>query len=310
MSSRRLKLWLQIALGLLLLGWLLHSVSWEQLVRTLAEADPIWVVGAFTAAFVQLGFSAWRWQVLLGVALGVRLPLRDLIRHYMISGFFNNFLPANIAGDVTRVGALFHQGHDKIGAAGSVVVERMLSLCGLILLAAWAVIYGGIPVQLSIPPLILAACAVAGVSGVVAIAFLLLRPPARLRPLIERVATAVRMYIDSPAEVALAMAITMVHHVVLMLITYCTFRAVGIDLSVQVNLAIYAIAALALTLPLTIQGVGVREGVYIGLLAVFGVSSEQVLAALALNYLVLVFFSLNGALLFWMSIREARSQIG
>lgn len=148
----------------------------------------------------------------------------------------------------------------------------------------------------------------AAVMGLVATLFVWRFPPTRLRLLVERVATTARLYAGAPWALAGALALTMAIHVLMMLITYCTFRAVGLDLSLSINLAVYAIAALALTLPLTIQGIGVREGVYVGLLALVGVARELPLAALTINYFIVVLISITGALLFWASFRGARSR--
>ncbi len=310
MQRHRLKGWLQAILGLALLAWIFRAVAWNQLFESLARANPLWFLGALSAAAAQMVISAWRWQVVLHIQLGERLPLTELTRYYFMSGFFNNLLPANLGGDIMRAGALFNQGRDKMAVASSVIVERVLSLIELCLLAAWAVVFGGLPVTLSLSPGLVGAGAAAALGGMIVLVWLWKRPPARLRFLVARAEALMVSYRQQKRGLALVLLITMAYHLVTMLITYCTLRAVGIDLSLQANLAIYAVAALALTLPLTIQGVGVREGVYVGLLALFGVGKEATLAALALNYLVLILYSLNGALLFWLSLREARSQVG
>lgn len=308
MGARKLKGWLQTALGLGLLAWLLHSISWEQLYTTLTRAHPAWVLGAILIVIVHTVASAWRWQVLLQIALGERLPLLPLTRYYFISGFFNNFLPANIAGDLMRAGTLFKQGHDKVAASSTVIAERILNLASLCLLAVWALLYGGLPIGLGGTPIVAGTIVTGGVAGAAALAALWLRPPARLKGLVGQVDATVKQYLRAPSLVGGAIAMTMGIHLMLMLVTYCTFRSVGLDLSLRINLVVYAIAALALALPLTIQGIGVREGVYVGLLALVGVARETTLAALTINYFIVVLMSLSGALLYWSSLYLSRRE--
>ena len=66
------------------------------------------------------------------------------------------------------------------------------------------------------------------------------------------------------------------------------------------QIAVYAVSGLAIALPLSIQGVGIREAIYLNMLGPLGVSRETILAALVLNYAVLVIFSVLGGLLMWM----------
>jgi len=74
-------------------------------------------------------------------------------------------------------------------------------------------------------------------------------------------------------------------------------RAFGIDLSVAAWCLVYAGIALLLLLPVSIAGLGVREGGYVGLLAVFDVPANQ-----ALSFSLVFFaFTLLGALLGWIA---------
>jgi glycosyltransferase 2 family protein len=106
------------------------------------------------------------------------------------------------------------------------------------------------------------------------------------------------------------MIVTLVLHVMTMLITFGTLQAVSVSLSLAINLAVYAIAGLMIALPITIQGIGVREGVYLGLLGLVGVAPERVLAAMALNYVILICLSICGGVLFWIGPRQATRQVG
>jgi uncharacterized membrane protein YbhN (UPF0104 family) len=94
-----------------------------------------------------------------------------------------------------------------------------------------------------------------------------------------------------------------------MLIMFGSLQAVSVSLPLSIQVAVYAIAGLALTIPVTIQGVGVREGVYVGLLSLVGVEPARVLAALALNYIIVVLLSVVGGVLFWWRPRYTRSQL-
>jgi hypothetical protein len=113
-----------------------------------------------------------------------------------------------------------------------------------------------------------------------------------------------------PAELGQAVAVTGVLHFVTMLITLCSLRAISIQPPLTIQLAVYAIAGIAIALPISIQGIGVREGVYLSLFQMAGVAPEDTLSALALNYLVMALFSILGGLLLWLGPGQRRSMVG
>ena len=79
--------------------------------------------------------SAWRWQLLLR-AQDVRVPARTLLSSYLVAGFFNNFLPSTIGGDVVRIRDTARPAQSKTLATTVVFVDRALGLMGLVLVAA------------------------------------------------------------------------------------------------------------------------------------------------------------------------------
>jgi len=291
------------AVSCALLYLLLHAISWESLGTALLEAQPAWFLFACAAAAGVLILSAWRWQFLLK-SLGVAPPsLSTLTYYYAISNFFNNFAPANLAGDFVRAGALFRQGESGMVAAGSVVLERVLSLGTLCILCVWAAIVQPLPlrIRLSEPSLYALGIGVAAVCD--AALWLTRRWPALLAQRLRTLGVFLRILRRHPLEYGRAVAVTLALHIVTMLITFGTLQAVSVQFGLTIHLAVYAVAGLALALPLTIQGIGLREGVYLGLLGIIGVAPERVLASMALNYIILILFSLVGGLLFWLGPR-------
>jgi uncharacterized membrane protein YbhN (UPF0104 family) len=292
-----------------LLFLLLRSVSWSDLGATLQQARPSWVLLAFAAAIGQTIVSAWRWQYLLR-SLGIAAPsFPTLVYYYFVSGFFNNFAPANLAGDAVRVGSLFREGRDGVAVTGSVVLERLFNMAGLALLCVWALVAQPFPLIVRLGPVWMWAGALALVASM-SISFWLWRyAPPRLAAMLSRMRSLLRLAWSHAPELGLAGILTVGLFYVMLMIMYCSLEAMAVHLALPVQLAVYAVAGLALTFPLTIQGVGVREGIYVGLLGLVGVEPERVLAALALNYVIVLSLSLFGGLLFWLGPRSIKPQI-
>jgi glycosyltransferase 2 family protein len=311
-AHREVLPWLKAGLSLTMLLFMIRLVDWEKLWTVLRTVSLSWFFLAVVANSCQLTLGAWRWQILLRMFTGEQLPLIMLVRYYFVGGFFNNFAPANLGGDAMRIGILFNQGRDKFAATGSVVLERLFNLAGLLLLITWVLLFQIIPISLqpaaSIP--IHAGFALLFVLLVCAGMLFIWLHWQQVAGICRRLLELARHGWQHPGLAGQAGIITLLQHITMMLITLCTFNAVGVALPAHFHLAVYAMAALALTFPITIQGVGVREGVYVGLMTLAGVGTEDTLAALALNYLLLIGFSVPGAVMFWLAPGSVKPQPG
>jgi uncharacterized protein (TIRG00374 family) len=132
---------LQVGVTVGLLWWLLHDPQRRGVMATaLATADWRWMIVALAAAGVCELFGILRWQLFLRM-LHIEVPLREISRLFFIGAFFNQFLPGTTGGDVVRVIFLMRD-HPENKAEGflSVAVDRLLAVLVLVimgLLFAW-----------------------------------------------------------------------------------------------------------------------------------------------------------------------------
>ena len=71
-------------------------------------------------------------------AQGTPVPLGALLQYTFVGVFFNNFLPANVGGDVMRGYGLARYTDQGAEAAVSVVVDRVVGLMAFMISAAVA----------------------------------------------------------------------------------------------------------------------------------------------------------------------------
>ena len=132
---------LQVAVTVGLLWWLFHDPQRRAVMgAALGMADWRWMVLSVVAAGVCEFFGILRWQLFLRM-LHIEVPLRETSRLFFIGAFFNQFLPGTTGGDVVRVIFLM-QDHPENKAEGflSVAVDRLLAVLVLVimgLLFAW-----------------------------------------------------------------------------------------------------------------------------------------------------------------------------
>ena len=101
------------------------------------HSDPKWIIAAGALHIIGLLISAYRWQLLLK-AVDVEAPLWPLLRSYLIGGFFNNFLPTRVGGDVYRMIDSKKYSGTLLRPFAVIIVERLTGIYGLILIGVAA----------------------------------------------------------------------------------------------------------------------------------------------------------------------------
>jgi uncharacterized protein (TIRG00374 family) len=199
--------WHTILIALLTVGLVaifLRSINLEQAWRATLAAHAGWIAAAVAVTLQTYALRAWRWQTLLGPLGGARF--RTAFRTTVI-GFAATFLLPARVGEVLRPYLLARQERlDPAAAFATVIVERLLDLCTVLLLFALALFVAGVDVGPEIEAAGLAAAAVS-VLGLGAL-FVLAGHPERLgrwagrlaRHLPTRLATLVSHVVQTFAE--------------------------------------------------------------------------------------------------------------
>lgn len=141
--SRRagLMLTVRLVVSAALLALLISRVNLDSAIPRQADITTVgWFALALAAAGLGIVLSAWRWQRVID-AFGVRVRLRTLTTHYFAGQFVGNVLPSTIGGDVLRVTRSAKNIGSTETAFGAVALERLtgfvalplLCVCGFIL---------------------------------------------------------------------------------------------------------------------------------------------------------------------------------
>ena len=131
-----------ISLGLmayLLFRFLSDPQDREILLSTLTTANYWYLFLAVALFVVAVITNAIKWYILLR-AQGIPVPLKALTNYTFVGFFFNNFLPANVGGDVMRGFGLARYTERSAEAAVSVIVDRIIGLAAFMFTAVVAAI--------------------------------------------------------------------------------------------------------------------------------------------------------------------------
>jgi uncharacterized protein (TIRG00374 family) len=109
--------------------------------------------------------------------------------------------------------------------------------------------------------------------------------PGLLGRLAEGVGSAAAFYRTKPALLAKAFLISIAIHVVNIVATYLSFRALNLEAGFLFGAVVYPVLSVMLLIPISISGIGVRDATLAVLFALFGMSAAS---GVALSWLALL----------------------
>ncbi len=101
------------------LAFIVWKLGLRQILGTISQANPWWLVAALVLFFASGWLGVWQWQIILRNR-GVALPFSRVFSLYFIGMFFNNFALGIIAGDAVKVAYIkIGEGQGKAGFAAT-----------------------------------------------------------------------------------------------------------------------------------------------------------------------------------------------
>lgn len=289
---------LQLAVSGFLLAFLWH-LSGERVLERLEGADPLWVLAGLGCATVAMFAAAMRWRF-TAVAVGARISVGRALREFYLASFLNQVLPGGILGDAFRA---YRHGKraptDEAGGMGravrAVVIERLanqmvVSLLMLVSLSLWPWLPGAFDNAHIWGPLVGATLLVGGT--LLAIAVFAHR---RGGGMVERFLRDSRQALLTPRTFAAQLGLGVAVTGTCVVMFYCAARAVHEPLSLFHLVALVPGALLAMSIPISIGGWGLREASAVTLWTMAGLSPEAALASSILYGMLSLLGALPGA---------------
>jgi len=311
MNKKTLFFIVKFAISALLIWFIVANFEIGSAADRLADINYVYILGAFGFFILLVLNNTLRWQVVLN-AIHAHLPFQVAAKILYISIFFNQTLPSAIGGDAFRMFLSRKAGVDLKSAINGVMLERVGTLSGLILLVLVSQPFllariGDNPAKYVFP--LLAGLAVLG------IIFLMLldRLPARYQAWrivrgLGHLASDTKKLFLSPSYALRAILLGVTGNILLALVAYMTARSLAIDVTVLDCLVLIPPVTLVLTLPISIAGWGVREGAMVAAFAFVGVAEGDAFVMSILLGLLNIVFALPGGIL-WLKGGYSRDEV-
>ena len=306
----------KIAFSVVLLVVVLLRIPIDQLTTTLRQANPRWLIAALGLMLTSNIIGSYQWSRLLR-AVDIRIPFWKVCAYYHIGLFFNNFLPANIGGDIARIADSSRYGSTKSAAVSAVIMDRLIgtfALAGLALISTLpalthfhlALIYAALLAFFLLSAAFL--WAILHPALIPALQRVLARVGlGRLAPHLGDLALRLEGFRNQPGLLLRMVLVAGVTQVSRIGVHALVARALGIMLPFQYFLLFVPLLAVIVSLPISLNGIGVREGAGVVIFGLVGVGEARAFSLQFTTYLVAVAVSLLGGLAFLLRIPRRRA---
>jgi glycosyltransferase 2 family protein len=248
------------------------------------------------------------WRLLLSRA-GVMVTVERAVRLYFAGLFLNNFFFGSVGGDTYRTWAARDRAGTGRRALAATLLERVLNVAVLMLLGLAAVLIGAG----RLPPTYAVTMGMICGGGLLLCGLVLLSPgllrrlaahlpghrAGRARELIDGLLEAMQQARDRRGLAPIVLLFLAAQIIRVWTHGWCA-QALGIPIPMGDLFVVVPVVSVAAALPITIGGLGIREGTGAVLLAPLGIAHPEAVALEFLAYLVGVASSLPGGAIFWL----------
>ena len=306
MLSPRLRYLLKLLVSITIIFIILSQIDWQTLSKTLQRADYALLCLAFLLLWVERVWAVFKWRFLL-VAHDISISLWKLFTIYNIGAFWGMFLPSSLSTDVVR-GYYLTKNIDNMDlSAASVVVDRMMGLFSLLFLCLLSILFYSSTFDTSLIHyvLILTLCGVGfGIAVHLDIVsdFLERRVKFFTHNALGAKLLGMHRVFLSFKKLPSLMVTSFFYSVILQLIRiitmYVTARAFQIDLELIKFFIVVPITVIVIMIPVSIGGLGVREGSFVSLFGLVGLNINESFAISATNSIMVTVIGLVGGIFY------------
>ena len=311
---------IQVVVTVGILFWVFHDPQKRaSMGEALKHAKPVWLLAGFVCYGVVEIVAAARWYILLRVQ-GVKLPVWRVGALFMLGIFFNMFMPGGTGGDVLKIVYLVKEipGNQRGKGMLAVLMDRLIGLLALIIISSTiiAIQYGWlvtVPIARHLTWVLLAilVCSLGGIifSFVISGFGLASKLPKRmpLRDKLIDLAVAYNAYARAWPSSLAALCASFIVHLSSFFLFCCAARALDVhsggigapEITFGALLTVMPIILTLASMPVSVGGNGVREGLFALLLVpLCGVTQGEAIMLSLTGYMLTAAWGLIGGLIY------------
>jgi glycosyltransferase 2 family protein len=307
-GKKRGIVFIKLCFSLALIVFLLTvKTSPRDILEVLVGIDVLPLAVALSLHIVGLLVSAYRWQI-LAQAQGDDIPFGVLVKSYLIGAFFSQFLPSSFGGDAVRIWDGSKYSRSLARSSAVVIVER---LTGIVVLFVFAFLASLLRLDMAAELPVVWVSLVLGFFGLAGVIVFFLPPAERLREgfLGRLLPSKIRIGIGEFRRHVLhyktqrrSFLRALIWAFILQINVVVFFYLIGLAFRLEISFLDYfvfiPIVLLIQIIPVTINGLGLREGAYIQIFAFYGISPHAAFSFSLVDVGFRLLLNLAGGILF------------
>lgn len=296
--NRNLKKLLKILLTFFILIFVFRHFDFK--LKTLFSniVDFRYLYIALLIPFFNLYIAANRWKLFLNM-LGIFQSIRSLVKIHSISIFQGLILPSSQGQDLIRIIKIEQLHPDKRGSAGStIIIERIF---GFVILCLLSLIFSFFSAELPNQKQVIIIIASITFFLFTAIAIILNKNlfhhfanksfsnkyVQKIYSYLEKMHKALVFFPYSKVFISSVLLILLFQFSIIFNV-FLIFKAYGFDIPLSQHLTLYPIISIISMVPLTISGLGIREGFFVYFYSFLNVPADTAIGISLINYSILV----------------------
>jgi uncharacterized membrane protein YbhN (UPF0104 family) len=301
-QNRLLLLLVKLTISSFLLYIVLSKTGFEKVFSTLKDISIPAFIGTMLLYIFAQFISTVRWKLFLPHTLGIR----KLFSLYLIGSFFSTLLPGIIGGDAVKGFYLYQATRNGSLTLASIFMDRYIGLVVLILICTLALPFGFGYFQGS---------RIAWLVPLIALSFITasllifgLRLGQRIK-LISNFYHYFHAYRNQKDIIAKSMLLSVIVQLAGILSIYVLAHGFKQDIPFTALLVFVPLIVLFSTIPISISGLGMREGAYVVLFSFINIKPEVATAISLSWFLAIAASSLLGLVAYLRYKKEAAGNI-
>ncbi len=282
-----LNLTLRVIISAVILYLLIKKANASKIINTFSKTEAEYIIVSIILYILSQVVSAYRWSILLPM----KIPYQRLLSYYFIGAFFNNFSPSIIGGDAVKSYYIYkYTGQGGVSLA-SIFMDRYLGFFALMVICLLAYIItipllGSTPIVWLVPSMILS-------FSVISILFWRLRWGEWFKQ-VQFIYKPVMDYKKDKMVLINGFLLSLLVQALGIISVYFLSIALKLDVSFGYFFLFLPVAISVAMLPISISGLGLREGAFVFLLGLIGIAPAHAISLSLLWFFTSSFANLIG----------------
>jgi glycosyltransferase 2 family protein len=286
---------------------LIFKISIQEVWNEFKNVNIWWLVVSFSLHGLGLLISAVRWQILIK-AQGDSVPLSFLAKSYLVGNFFNTILPSRIGGDVVRIWDGSKYSKTVLKSSAIILVERLTGIIVLLLFALGSALFR-LDMAQKVP--VIWVSLIMGLLGLAAVLLfftpfiekIINKIPSKgfLKKIIQKTIefrSTIIFYKTKKAALLKAFGWAFLLQANVILHFFLIGKALHLHIKIVDYLVFIPIVMLIQLIPITINGLGLREGAYIEIFEFYGIAPESAFSFALIDVAFMLIIGIIGAIIY------------